>query len=99
MPVVQASRRGGGSKVVRGAHPERRGCAPYNRGVSTAPFGRDGITGSTRPALALLLAGPALSLPSMLAIRTIMGTKKTIMYIVLMVVMATITGLIYGTLF
>jgi uncharacterized membrane protein YraQ (UPF0718 family) len=48
------------------------------------------------PALALLLAGPALSLPNMLVIRSILGTKKTMAYIVLVVVMATITGLIYG---
>lgn len=51
------------------------------------------------PALALLLAGPALSLPSMLVIRSIMGTKKTVVFIVLVVVMATVTGLIYGSLF
>jgi len=51
------------------------------------------------PALALLLAGPALSLPSMLVIRSIMGTKKTVVYIILVVIMATITGLIYGWLF
>lgn len=48
------------------------------------------------PALALLLAGPALSLPSMLVIRSIMGTKKALTYIVLVVVMATITGYIFG---
>jgi uncharacterized membrane protein YraQ (UPF0718 family) len=51
------------------------------------------------PALALLLAGPALSLPSMLVIRSIIGTKKTLVYICLVVVMATITGLIYGNFF
>jgi uncharacterized membrane protein YraQ (UPF0718 family) len=51
------------------------------------------------PALALLLAGPALSLPSMLVIRSVIGTKKTVVFILLVVVMATITGLIYGTLF
>jgi len=50
------------------------------------------------PALALLLAGPALSLPSMLVLRSIMGTKKTVVYVSLVVVMATITGMIYGTL-
>jgi len=51
------------------------------------------------PALALLLAGPALSLPSMLVIRSIMGTKKTIVFISLVVVMATVTGMIYGFVF
>lgn len=48
------------------------------------------------PALALLLAGPALSLPNMLVIRTILGTQKTLVYCALVVVMATITGFIYG---
>jgi len=51
------------------------------------------------PALALLLAGPALSLPNMLVIRSVIGTKKTAVYVFLVVVMATISGLIYGTLF
>ena len=50
------------------------------------------------PALALLLAGPALSLPNMLVIRSVMGTKKTLSYILLVIVMATISGLIYGTI-
>jgi uncharacterized membrane protein YraQ (UPF0718 family) len=50
------------------------------------------------PALALLLAGPSLSLPSMLALRGIMGTKKTIVYVALVVAAATITGLIYGSI-
>lgn len=48
------------------------------------------------PALALLLAGPALSLPNMLVIRTILGTRKTLVYCALVVVMSTITGFIYG---
>ena len=51
------------------------------------------------PALALLLAGPALSLPNMLVIRSIMGTKKTVVFIALVIVMATLTGMIYGTFF
>ena len=49
------------------------------------------------PALALLLAGPALSLPNMLVIRSVMGTKKTLVFICLVIVMATMSGLIYGT--
>ncbi len=51
------------------------------------------------PALALLLAGPALSLPNMLVIRSVIGTRKTIAYIILVVIMATISGMIYGTIF
>ncbi|VAX23366.1 Uncharacterized membrane protein, YraQ family [hydrothermal vent metagenome] len=50
------------------------------------------------PALALLLAGPALSLPNMLVIRKVIGTQKTIVYVVLVVIMATISGLIYGNI-
>jgi uncharacterized membrane protein YraQ (UPF0718 family) len=50
------------------------------------------------PALALLLAGPALSLPNMIVIRSYLGTRKTATYIALVVVMATVTGWIYGAL-
>ena len=51
------------------------------------------------PALALLLAGPALSLPNMLVIRGVMGTKKTLTYISLVVIMATVTGMLFGWIF
>jgi uncharacterized membrane protein YraQ (UPF0718 family) len=51
------------------------------------------------PALALLLAGPALSLPNMLVIRSVIGTQKTLVYVTLVVIMSTLTGLIYGSLF
>ncbi|MBE0433988.1 permease [candidate division WOR-3 bacterium] len=51
------------------------------------------------PALALLLAGPALSLPNMLVIRSIMGTKKTATFVALVVVLSTIVGWFYGFLF
>ncbi len=51
------------------------------------------------PALALLLAGPSLSLPNILVIRGVMGTEKTLVYVALVVVMATISGLLYGSLF
>lgn len=50
------------------------------------------------PALALLLAGPSLSLPNMLVIRGVMGTQKTIVYVILVIVMATISGLIFGAI-
>lgn len=51
------------------------------------------------PALALLLAGPALSLPNMLVIRSVLGTKKTLAFVCLVVIMATISGLIFGHFF
>ncbi len=50
------------------------------------------------PALALLLAGPSLSLPNMLVIREVLGTQKTIVYVSLVIVMATITGIIFGSI-
>jgi len=50
------------------------------------------------PALALLLAGPSLSLPNMLVIKSVMGWEKTIVYIVLVVILSTIAGLIFGAL-
>jgi hypothetical protein len=48
------------------------------------------------PALALLLAGPALSLPNMLVIRGVIGIKKTVVYVGLVVVMATFSGILFG---
>lgn len=65
---------------------------PILQGLIAAGMGKG-------PALALLLAGPSLSLPNMLVIRGIIGTQKTVVYVSLVVVMATITGLIYGSLF
>jgi len=51
---------------------------------------------SKGPALALLLAGPSLSLPNILVIRSVMGNQKTMIYVALVIIMATISGLIYG---
>jgi hypothetical protein len=61
----------------------------------------EGLLGSGMgqgPALTLLLAGPALSLPAMLVLRSFLGWGKTLVYVTLVVVMATVTGLIYGAL-
>jgi hypothetical protein len=51
------------------------------------------------PALALLLAGPALSLPNMLVIRSVMGTQKTVVFVSLVIIMATISGILFGAIF
>jgi uncharacterized membrane protein YraQ (UPF0718 family) len=51
------------------------------------------------PALALLLAGPALSLPNMLVIRSVLGTKKTAVYVALVVVMSTLAGWFFGSIY
>ena len=50
------------------------------------------------PALALLLAGPALSLPNMLVIARIMGIKRAITYIILVVIFSTFAGIFYGNI-
>jgi len=50
------------------------------------------------PALALLLAGPSLSLPNMLVVRNVMGTKKTIVYVLIVVALSTVTGLVFGSI-
>ncbi|MGC9472299.1 MAG: permease [Bacteroidales bacterium] len=65
---------------------------PILQGLIAAGMGKG-------PALALLLAGPSLSLPNMLVIRGVMGTRKTLVYVSLVVAMATVSGLIYGGLF
>ncbi len=62
----------------------------------------EGLMGSGMgkgPALALLLAGPALSLPNMLVINSVMGVKKTAVFVGTVVVLSTITGYLYGILF
>jgi len=51
------------------------------------------------PALALLLAGPALSLPNMLVINQVIGHRKTLAFCSLVVIMATLSGILYGTIF
>lgn len=65
---------------------------PILQGLIAAGMGKG-------PALALLLAGPSLSLPNILVIRGVLGTQKTIVYVALVIFMATISGLIYGGLF
>ena len=65
---------------------------PILQGLLNAGMGKG-------PALALLLAGPALSLPNMLVIRDVIGTQKTVVYVTLVVIMATVSGLVYGRFF
>ena len=65
---------------------------PILQGLLEADMNKD-------PALALLLAGPALNLPNMLVIKSITGTKKTLVFISLVIVMATSSGMIFGYFF
>jgi hypothetical protein len=76
------------------------GAFMYFATLTEVPFVQ-GLVGSGMgegPALALLLAGPALSLPSMLVIRQVLGTRKTVTYVALVVLMATLTGWLFGHL-
>lgn len=89
----------GGNSVWSNLFASVSGALMYFATLTEIPI-LQGLIGSGMgkgPALTLLLAGPALSLPSMLVLRSIMGTQKMLVYVALVIVMATITGMIYGT--
>jgi len=101
IPSSWVSRSVGGNSLWANFFASLVGAFMYFATLTEVPI-LQGLIGSGMgkgPALALLLAGPALSLPSMLVIRSIMGTKKTVVYVSLVVIMATITGMIYGSVF
>jgi len=91
----------GGNSILSNLLASMAGAFMYFATLTEVPIlqGLIGAGMGKGPALALLLAGPALSLPNMLVIRSVMGTRKTLVYISLVVAMATISGLIYGTIF
>lgn len=91
----------GGNSVAANLFASGVGAFMYFATLTEVPI-LQGLIGSGMgkgPALALLLAGPALSLPSMLVIRSILGTRKTAVYLLLVVSMATLSGWIYGSWF
>ncbi len=101
IPSDWVSQSVGGNSVLANFASSVVGAFMYFATLTEVPI-LQGLLGSGMgkgPALALLLAGPALSLPSMLVLRSIMGTKKVVVYVALVVVMATVSGLIYGALF
>jgi len=101
IPAVWVSKAVGGNSVSANLFASVAGAFMYFATLTEVPI-LQGLIGSGMgkgPALALLLAGPALSLPSMLVIRSVMGTKKTVVFVLLVVIMATITGMMYGFLF
>lgn len=88
----------GGNSITANFFASLAGAFMYFATLTEVPIVQ-GLLGSGMgegPALALLLAGPALSLPSMLVISSIIGPRKTIIYVTLVVVMATFTGWLYG---
>lgn len=101
IPSQWVARLVGGNSVGANLFASVAGALMYFATLTEVPI-LQGLLGAGMgqgPALALLLAGPALSLPNMLVIRSILGTKKTLAYIALVVIMATINGMIYGHFF
>jgi len=90
----------GGNSIFANFFASVVGALMYFATLTEVPI-LQGLIGSGMgqgPALALLLAGPALSLPSMIVLRSIMGTKKTLVFIFLVVALSTIVGMLFGTL-
>jgi hypothetical protein len=91
----------GGNSLGANAFAAVAGALMYFATLTEIPV-IQGLLGSGMgkgPALALLLAGPALSLPNMLVIRSILGTRKAVAFISLTVALATLTGWAFGALF
>ncbi len=91
----------GGNSIFANFFAALSGAFMYFATLTEVPI-LQGLLGSGMgkgPALALLLAGPALSLPSMLVINTVLGFKKTFAYISLVVLFSTFTGYFFGVLF
>ncbi len=100
IPSVWVSASVGGNSLLSNFTASFLGAFMYFATLTEVPVVQ-GLIGSGMgkgPALALLLAGPALSLPNMLVIRSVMGTKKTVVFVSLIIVMATISGMMYGAL-
>ncbi|MDH7569336.1 MAG: permease, partial [Armatimonadota bacterium] len=98
VPSEWVSRSVGGNSIGANFFASAAGALMYFATLTEVPI-LQGLIGSGMgkgPALALLLAGPALSLPNMLVIRSIMGTKKTVVFVSLVVIMATVSGLLFG---
>ena len=90
----------GGNSIAANLFAAIAGAFMYFATLTEVPIVQ-GLVGSGMgqgPALALLLAGPALSLPSMLVLNSILGLKKTAVFVSLVVGMAAITGWLFGLL-
>jgi hypothetical protein len=101
IPSVWISQAVGGNSLGANLFASVAGALMYFATLTEIPI-LQGLLGNgmgSGPALALLLAGPALSLPNMLVINSVIGPKKTGAYILLVVVMATFSGWLYGALF
>jgi len=101
IPSAWVTRLVGGNSIFSNLFAAVVGAFMYFATLTEVPIlqGLIGAGMGKGPALALLLAGPALSLPNMLVIRSVLGWKKTAVFVGLVIVMATISGLLYGRLF
>jgi uncharacterized membrane protein YraQ (UPF0718 family) len=100
IPSAWVARSVGGNSVAANLFASFAGAFMYFATLTEVPIVQGLIASGMGkgPALALLLAGPALSLPSMLVIRSILGTKKTVVFVSLIIVMATLSGMLYGAI-
>jgi len=100
IPSTWVSRAVGGNSLRANFFASVAGAFMYFATLTEVPIlqGLMGAGMGKGPALALLLAGPALSLPNMLVIRSVMGTRKTIVFVFLVIIMATISGIIFGVI-
>lgn len=99
IPSAWVSRAVGGNSLAANMFASVAGAFMYFATLTEVPI-LQGLIGSGMgkgPALALLLAGPALSLPNMLVIRSVLGTRKTTVYVCLVIAMATFCGVVFGT--
>ncbi len=101
IPVKWVNAAVGGNSIRANLFAAAAGAFMYFATLTEVPIlqGLIGAGMGKGPALALLLAGPALSLPNMLVIRSVMGTQKTIVFVLLVIAMATISGIIFGAFF
>jgi len=101
IPSAWVTKAVGGNSIWANLFASVAGAFMYFATLTEVPIlqGLIGAGMGKGPALALLLAGPALSLPNMLVIRSVMGTKKTTVFVGLVIVMATISGMLFGTFF
>ncbi|HMB71879.1 MAG TPA: permease, partial [bacterium] len=100
IPSGYVARLVGGNGLAANLFAAIAGSLMYFATLTEVPI-LQGLLGSGMgkgPALALLLAGPALSLPNMLVIRSVLGTRKTVAYVVLVVALSTVAGLAFGSL-
>ncbi|MBK9472898.1 MAG: permease [bacterium] len=100
LPSGWIARLVGGNSLGANLFASVSGAFMYFATLTEVPI-LEGLIGSGMgkgPALALLLAGPAVSLPSMLVLRNIMGGRKTLVFVALVIGLSAVTGFLFGNL-